>query len=320
MQQKIYTCECGKTFTEPNKFNGHKSNCEVHRTLKGTWELRTIHAHYAGQKSKEAAEKRAQAKLEQWISEQHTCEKCGKIMTEKYGSGRFCSRACANSHDRTEESKQKISQIMRQKEINSSKSLLPRYSSGNIKEYRLTEEYLANPDRCVICGSPILHRYRNKRKTCGKESECYSLLRSNIRINTINERGIHHNTLHRYKHGFYKGIECDSSWELAFLLYHLDKGNNIERNKKGFIYYINESPHQYFPDFIIDGIYYEIKGYKDETVPYKLEQFPKDKTLIMIDKDSIYPYLKFARTSYGDDFALIYDIDKPNWFSNIGSD
>jgi ribosomal protein L37AE/L43A len=99
MQQKIYTCECGKTFTEPNKFNGHKSNCEVHRTLKGTWELRTIHAHYAGQKSKEAAEKRAQAKLEQWISEQHTCEKCGKMFPIYFDTSshiRNCP-ACTNS-------------------------------------------------------------------------------------------------------------------------------------------------------------------------------------------------------------------------------
>ena len=30
------------------------------------------------------------------------CEKCGKPVYEKFGSGRFCSRSCANSHAQTE--------------------------------------------------------------------------------------------------------------------------------------------------------------------------------------------------------------------------
>lgn len=30
--------------------------------------------------------------------ENYYCEKCGKLVTEKYGSGRFCSRQCANSN------------------------------------------------------------------------------------------------------------------------------------------------------------------------------------------------------------------------------
>ena len=38
---------------------------------------------------------RKKAKLDDWISEKHLCEVCGKIMTKKYGSGRFCSKACS---------------------------------------------------------------------------------------------------------------------------------------------------------------------------------------------------------------------------------
>lgn len=41
------------------------------------------------------------------------CEKCGKPMTELFGSGRFCSRGCANSHQRSKESREKIRQIMK---------------------------------------------------------------------------------------------------------------------------------------------------------------------------------------------------------------
>lgn len=38
----------------------------------------------------------------------YLCEKCGKLVTEKYGSGRFCSRACANTRVHSDATKQKI--------------------------------------------------------------------------------------------------------------------------------------------------------------------------------------------------------------------
>ena len=40
----------------------------------------------------------------------YICERCGKTVAdnEKFGSGRFCSRACANTRERSEETKEKI--------------------------------------------------------------------------------------------------------------------------------------------------------------------------------------------------------------------
>lgn len=38
------------------------------------------------------------------------CNKCGKEHDGSFGSGKFCSRACANSRIRTEETKKKISE------------------------------------------------------------------------------------------------------------------------------------------------------------------------------------------------------------------
>lgn len=37
------------------------------------------------------------------------CERCGKEHDGTFGSGRFCSRSCANARDRSEETKKKIS-------------------------------------------------------------------------------------------------------------------------------------------------------------------------------------------------------------------
>lgn len=102
-----YVCECGKEFTSSQSFNGHKSNCLVHRQSTGTMDewIKTKEKRKVAYKNtfKKKAEIRNNAELEQWISEQHTCEKCGRLMTEKFGSGRFCSRSCANSHEQTEE-------------------------------------------------------------------------------------------------------------------------------------------------------------------------------------------------------------------------
>ena len=60
----------------------------------------------------------------------------------------------------------------------------------------------------------------------------------------------------------YDNETFDSKPELAFYIYHKDRGNNIQRNKKP-IYYTNEADsrkHAYFPDFEIDEQLYELKG------------------------------------------------------------
>ena len=112
---KEFKCECGRTFTNSQSFNGHKSHCAVHRITKGgladyekyraKQAIITELAHSA--RSTSAAAKR-DTELATWLSEAHKCEHCKKVMTEKFGSGRFCSRSCANTRSHSDESKQKI--------------------------------------------------------------------------------------------------------------------------------------------------------------------------------------------------------------------
>ena len=74
---------------------------------------------------------------------------------------------------------------------------------------------------------------------------------------------------------------------------------------------------RYYPDFIVDDIYYEIKGYKDDKFFEKVAQFPTDKTLKVIDSDSIKFYIEFAEKTYGEDFYALYDVDRPNWMQIV---
>lgn len=295
MQEKIYQCICGQEFTKPNSFNGHKSNCVVHKKAKGTYEARMEQRMELGKQASEKnmvrREIRKSELLTQWISEQHTCEKCGVIMTEKFGPGRFCSRKCSNSRRFTEEA---IIKKSRKAKITSKRI-------GELKHQITLETYALNPSICQICGQPLSWEKRDK-KTCGKT--CYGKLRSLIRIKTMEEVGLQHNTLFNYKYGFYKGVECDSSWELAFLIYHLDHDSGIYRNKQSFSYIDNEGRYRnYYPDFIIGDTYYEIKGYKNDTFESKCTQFPEKLIVIDLPKiKKIYKILyrklrrKFCRT------------------------
>lgn len=112
---KDYQCVCGKTFINSQSFNGHKCHCKVHRLAKGG---EADYENYLAQQSKASAaaqqarktsaKEKHEAALVKWLAEKPTCERCGKVMTEKFGSGRFCSSACSQARTHSEETKQKI--------------------------------------------------------------------------------------------------------------------------------------------------------------------------------------------------------------------
>lgn len=105
MNEKTYKCECGKEFTYSQAYNGHRANCTVYHELKfGSCdklkERRKKQAEAAsinGQQRHELVVKQKEDRLQQWIDEKHTCRRCGKVMTEKFGPGIFCSYSCSNS-------------------------------------------------------------------------------------------------------------------------------------------------------------------------------------------------------------------------------
>lgn len=60
---------------------------------------------------------------------------------------------------------------------------------------------------------------------------------------------------------FYKNEYWDSRWEIIYFEYEKSLGRNIQRNTKvSFDYVFNGKKHKYFPDFIIDNSFVEIKG------------------------------------------------------------
>lgn len=64
----------------------------------------------------------------------------------------------------------------------------------------------------------------------------------------------------RAKKYTYDNQNFDSEPEVAFYIWCKDQNKNIKRESKCFEYYYNNEKHLYFPDFEVDGIFYEIKG------------------------------------------------------------
>lgn len=100
----------------------------------------------------------------------------------------------------------------------------------------------------------------------------------------------------RGKKGWYKGYFCDSTYELAYIIYCLDHNVSIKRNKEYFLYEYQGKLHRYYPDFIVDGVIVEIKGFANGALPYK-EQSLKDsgkpyKILFPKDLQDVFKYIQ----------------------------
>lgn len=108
----------------------------------------------------------------------------------------------------------------------------------------------------------------------------------------------------RGKSGRYKGYWCDSSWELAYVIYNLDHDINFSRNTEKFTYIHNGNEYKYIPDFKENDIYIEIKGYNTPQWQSKLTQF--NKPIKVLYKEDIKKYLDYVVSKYGKDFINLY--------------
>lgn len=108
----------------------------------------------------------------------------------------------------------------------------------------------------------------------------------------------------RGKKGWYKGIFCDSSWELAFVIWNIENNKSIERCKEKREYIFKGEKHIYIPDFIVENEVVEIKGYSSKQWEEKIKQNPDIKVLY---KNDIKPYLDYVISKYGKNFISLYE-------------
>lgn len=201
-----------------------------------------------------------------------TCKKCGTDFEPSKGLVSYCSLKCRNSRTFSEEAKLKKSVA--------NKGKLP-WNAGNY--WRTTIS------KCLYCNNDIVHWISTPKKyhaKCWKKSA-----------------GGNRKGAGRGKHGWYKGIWCDSSYELAWVIYHLDHNIPFSRNTDSFEYEFNGKKYQYYPDFLLDGKLIEIKGFVNEQTLAKIKSVPN---LIVLMRDDLKKEFDYVIATYGKDFIKLY--------------
>lgn len=112
----------------------------------------------------------------------------------------------------------------------------------------------------------------------------------------------------RGKQGRYKGYWCDSSWELAYVIYNIDHNINFKRSTKEITYTFNNEQHKYYPDFELDdGTLIEIKGYETDQWNEKKKECIKKYNLLVLNEITIKPYLDYVIHTYGKNYVQMYE-------------
>lgn len=251
--------------------------------------------------TQDSIDKQKDAISKKWKFFSVKCYKCGKDFEikefnvekpkkEKY----YCSRSCANSHIFTNETKQKIS--------DKNKNQIPWNKGIMIENGKIIKGNNKIIKKCPVCKKEFeVYFHKSNKIYCSKN--CY-LKDNNCSFRKKSSGGLRKGS-GRGKYGWYKGFWSDSSWELAWIIYNIDHNVIFERNHKGFEYYFNNKKYNFYPDFIVNGNFYEIKGYIDSKNKSKIKQFSDE--LIIIDKTGIKPYIEYVIKKYGKNYIELYE-------------
>ena len=142
---------------------------------------------------------------------------------------------------------------------------------------------------------------------------CSSEIRAKI---SASMKGNHNNNPQvtgRGKKGWYKGIFCSSTYELAFLIYCFDHNIDVKRYDGFYIYSYGGKTRRYYPDFIINNTLVEIKGYYTPQVEAKTLSVTDRpiKVLYRKDLDEVFNYIF-------DTYGKIVDKNIHELYENMG--
>lgn len=282
----MYNCKyCGKEYKTAASLGAHVSSCKLNPNYLINKEKRKGN-NISKEKMKVSKELNNPYKF---LKKERIlyCEKCGKeyklsLTDKEFDLGKYkkyCSRSCANSRGpRSNETKLKISESVK---INGYKPPKKKYVTY-----------------CKHCGKEMIYEGSNNYHLyCSKECKHNEL--------SIKRGGFREGSVKNYKSGWYHGIHCDSSWELAFVIYNIEHNNIIERCTEKRKYILNNKEFNYYPDFIVNNKdIYEIKGIKSEE---SLSKQKYNNDVIFLYKNDMNIYLDYVINKYGNDFISLYE-------------
>lgn len=319
-EHRHFVCECSREFDKIRQMTGHQSNCKMHQKL--------------------LEEEREKRRLPNGLFK---CENpgCPNEHDGSYGSGRFCSLKCRRHYSVIASAKTAIErghkhspknfkakpakygtwkcdvcgEILetRRKKYDHMKNFHPAHPRGRSWNKGLTKEtstIIANSS--VAIKERMARAIKNELKIGrGKTPEREALRRKHLSEamkNNPRAGGVRPGS-GIGKHGWYRGYWCDSSWELAMVIFWLEHNIEFHRCKETFDYVLDGKHHTYHPDFqLASGEIVEVKG-RETTKEWKakLSQFPEDRKIVVIGKSQIVPYIDYAVSKYGKNYIDLYE-------------
>lgn len=284
----INCSQCGIEFQKPISYikQGEKRGCSN---------------HFCSNKcciifNKRLLQEYKQKRIEKYNQNPNYCLKCNSIL--KYGKkNKYCSSKCMAIYTQKDGGHH---QWTNKEKLNLSKLL------------KNDKRCITNPKNriektCPYCKKLFEVVISQKNKICCSK-KCSNIWIKKTDYYKNKGRGGFRLNSGTSKKGWYKGYFCGSSWELAWLMYQLDHNISVQRNKKGFDYLFQGKIKKYYPDFIVNDEYIEIKNYETEQVIEKAKQFPyKLKILYKKDLKDVFEYIE---QKYGKNYIELYERKK----------
>jgi hypothetical protein len=279
---KEYVCECGKTFTNPNAYSGHRCRCSSNPNNSKVFicefcgvQITGLHSY---NKHKNYCENNPDRKIRVSTNSMKNVSKA----SDNVLLCQFCGKACRGilslrAHERL--CKCNPNHSMNNVELGILKQSL--WNKGLTKDTHPSIMAAANK----LKGRPGVftgktHSVETKEKMSTTHTELWH--------KDDNRRTIS-------KAGWYDGIYMMSTYELSFYIYNKDLGKIVHRCKDRFFYELDGKGHYYYPDFVLDGRIVEIKGYETDLDRLKYSLVPNILVLKHLD---IKPYIEYVKSKY----------------------
>lgn len=243
---------------------------------KGTYCSKQCHHKDQGNISKAIAAQKQEAAKKDYESNPRRCAQCSQVLLFIQRQNKFCSRSCSAINTNTARERHITPEFVAQQRARA----------------------LANPQgwaKTRLGGKP--NRAPRETRICLTCKKPFEILKSNPRVSCsqscVQVGGLREGS-GRSKTGWYQGIYCGSTYELAFLIWHLDHKIPIARCTDKFTYTYQDKTHTYHPDFVVGDTIYEIKGRLQPVDYVKITSA----NAVLVDKTQIKKYIDYVATTY----------------------
>ncbi len=236
----------------------------------------------------------AAAKRDAYAAAPRLCSRCRKPLSWKQRHNVFCGSSCSaattnKSRVHSQESRLRVSET--------------------IKAWH--DSRGRNPDsepetrRCLICDGEFVVRKKSLiKRFCSQACRNKAPWRRNAGGGAQPGGGFG-------ICGWYSGIYCGSTWELAFVVYCLDHGVNIARCAEAFWYDApDRRKRKYLPDFVVNGTLTEIKGFIVDRAIFDAKiasVVSAGRRIDVLFKADMEPILAYAKARFGEQIEVAYE-------------